>query len=381
MTKKRKFTIRTLFNDIHLWLGFISGIVIFLVCLSGTILTYEHEIKELFSEEMVVTPSGERKSLESLKNSLSNNVKGDITGVTIPSEANKPYEFKVKTSPKDRRGTTFFVNPYTEEFSKTEKSSVDGFLFAMFKLHRWLLLDTSIGRPIVGIATIIFLILAITGLILWFPRNLKWKYIKAGFKIKTAAKWKRINFDLHNTLGFYACIFIVIMGVTGLCWSFEGYRDGLSKLMGTKVFGNRGQAAPSAKNKNTANQNTINFDEALQIANNTLKYSGKTNISFPNKKNPAFSFRKYDDSSWSTVAVDMLTIDKHGNILNKKLYKDIPTNEKIASAIRPIHTGEIFGGFSKLLYFIACLIATSLPITGTLIWYNKLKKNKKWYLS
>ena len=58
-------------------------------------------------------------------------------------------------------------------------------------------------------------------------------------------------------------------------------------------------------------------------------------------------------------------------------FKDKPLNVQFASLIKPIHTGEIFGNFSKIIYFLACLIATSLPLTGTIIWLNKLKKKKK----
>ncbi|WP_111879715.1 PepSY domain-containing protein [Aequorivita sp. CIP111184] len=39
--------------------------------------------------------------------------------------------------------------------------------------------------------------------------------------------------------------------------------------------------------------------------------------------------------------------------------------------------GTIFGWFSKTIHFISCLIATSLPITGVIIWLNKLKKKPK----
>ena len=45
--------------------------------------------------------------------------------------------------------------------------------------------------------------------------------------------------------------------------------------------------------------------------------------------------------------------------------------------IKPLHLGEVYGSFSKILYFIACLLATSLPVTGTIIWLNKLKKKPK----
>ena len=47
----------------------------------------------------------------------------------------------------------------------------DEFFFTMFRMHRWLLFDSAIGRPIVGIATIIFLFLSISGVVLWFPKK------------------------------------------------------------------------------------------------------------------------------------------------------------------------------------------------------------------
>jgi uncharacterized iron-regulated membrane protein len=64
-------------------------------------------------------------------------------------------------------------------------------------------------------------------------------------------------------------------------------------------------------------------------------------------------------------------------VLHREIFSEKPFNVQIASLIKPIHTGEIFGTFSKIIYFLACLIATSLPITGTLIWLNKMKKGSK----
>jgi uncharacterized iron-regulated membrane protein len=45
--------------------------------------------------------------------------------------------------------------------------------------------------------------------------------------------------------------------------------------------------------------------------------------------------------------------------------------------VKALHTGEIFGQFTKFLWFLGCLIATSLPVSGTLIWWNKRKKKAK----
>jgi len=58
-------------------------------------------------------------------------------------------------------------------------------------------------------------------------------------------------------------------------------------------------------------------------------------------------------------------------------FADKPLNVQIAQSIRSLHTGAIFGTFSKIIYFICCLIATSLPVTGILIWWNKWRKKRK----
>ena len=372
--KNKKYTLRKFINDVHLWLGIGSGIILFLVCLSGTILTFEEEIKDLFAKEFVVADaSGSRLSMKELSESLSK--EGIVGNVTIPAVRDKALNFSVKTSPKERRGTTYYVDPYSGEYQKVQKSNLDGFFMTMFIMHRWLLLDTEIGRPIVGVATIIFLFLSISGIILWFPKKMKWKNFKPGFKIKLKANWKRINHDLHNTLGFYACIFLVIMSLTGLFWSFEWYRDAGSKVLGTKVFGNRG-GGPKFESALKPGTTEKTFEEILQIASTELNYEGETTITIPSTDKEVYTITKNNNSRFSPVITDKLVFDRDGTLLHKELFADKPLNVQIASLIKPIHMGTIYGNFSKIIYFIACLIATSLPITGTLIWINKLKIKK-----
>ena len=372
--KKNNYSIRKFINDVHLWLGLGSGIILFLVCLSGTILAFEEEIKSFFSEEIIIEATSQKATIESLTQTLKASNNGFVTGVSIPSTTQEPYVFSVKKDLKERRGSQVLVNPYTASIHKVEKTNADTFLLTMFKLHRWLLLDTNIGRPIVGIATIIFLMLAVSGIVLWFPKKVKWKNLKQGFKIKTKANWKRLNHDLHNTLGFYACIFILIMGITGLCWSFESYKKGLGNIIGAEIFN---RSTPEFETNKTLKNKTVSIDEAIGIANIILNYNGELSVSFPNKKNKYYVFRKANDANWSPVTTDNLYMDTSGTIMAVERFKEKPLNVKIASLIRPIHTGEIFGMFSKIIYFLTCLIATSLPITGTIIWLNKLKKKQK----
>ncbi|AFL81206.1 hypothetical protein Aeqsu_1726 [Aequorivita sublithincola DSM 14238] len=377
--KKKKYTLRKFINDIHLWLGIGSGIILVIICLTGTVLTFEEEIKSLFAEEVIVSPTTEILPIEKLKETLAS--EGEVMRVTINLEKTKPYEFSVKTNEEDRRGTSFFIDQYKGNYVKKAENPLDGLFMTNFKLHRWLLLDLKIGRPIVGIATIIFLIISITGIVLWFPnkklKKLKWKSLKPGFKIDWRGKWKRINHDLHVTLGFYTAVFLVIMSLTGLFWSFEWYRDAGSAVLGTEVFGGRG-GGPKIDSKIPQNEDTLSFAEILKITESELVFEGTTVFQIPKDESEIFSVRKYHDQDFLQTASDELKIDRDGSIISKELFSEKPLNVQIASSIKAIHTGTIFGWFSKTIYFISCLIATSLPITGTIIWLNKLnKKNRK----
>lgn len=365
----RKFT-----NDIHLWLGIASGLILFLICLSGTVLVFDKEVRAFFQEELVIENTDQKKiSLDILSSKLEKF--GEVQSVKIPESDAKAYEFRIKTSPEKRRGEIFIVNPYTSEVLKPEKTFADAVMMFFFKMHRWLLFDSSIGRPIVGIATLIFLILTFSGLILWFPKKrIRWKSLKRGLKIKYKGKSSRFNHDLHNTLGFYASLFLIIMALTGLNWSFEWYRDLNSFVLGEKVF-NRN--AFSAYKTTSLKDETISFTEIYQKSKTEFPFQGDVYINFPSTENDVFKIRKYHSESLSPVFYDQLIIDQNAEVLYKKAFKDQALNIQIASHIKALHTGEIYGWLSKWIYFLACLIATSLPITGSIIFANKLKLKRQ----
>ena len=376
--KKKGYTFRKFINDVHLWIGVGSSLVLFLVCLSGTIYTFRHEIEELVEpEKFHVEASGSKAPVADLIAATQQTSQGKVTRVSWYDDASKPFELQVSKSKEDKRGETFYVNPYSNEVIGTGKGPTSKFFMFWFKMHRWLLMDESIGRPIVGIATLLFVILTLTGLFLWFPKKYKnWKSLEPGFKIKFSAKWKRINHDLHNALGFYSFLIVLIMALTGLNWSFEWYKDGMSDVLGAKVFGQRGEKPmPSTP---VASAEKLSVEKIIEIGNKEFQYSGKSVLGMPKGPDGSYEFKKLNADNLNKESSDKIVIDQYsGAILKRELYADKSIGQKIASQIRSIHTGEIYGLFSKIIYFIACLIATSLPVTGIFIWLNKMKKSNQ----
>src|SRR3569833_2477036 len=82
---------------------------------------------------------------------------------------------------------------------------------------------------VVGISVLIFLALMITGIILWWPKRKSDR--KRSFTIKWGSRWRRVNYDLHNVLGFYATSIAIILDITGLSISFDWVREGLYKTV------------------------------------------------------------------------------------------------------------------------------------------------------
>lgn len=403
--KTRKF-----FNDIHLWAGLISGLVLVVVCFTGTVYVYNTEIRESAAKHLyeVSEQSGEVKpGLNTILESARKQIEGNFISVSIPFEANRSLQINVKKEgDQSRSGTTYFVNPYTGAIlgNNAEPTWADNLMKDMFSLHRWLMLDRieqpligelpnrNLGSYITGTATILFTIGVITGLIIWFPKRIKnWKQ---GLKIKTG-NWKRLNHDLHNSLAFYSIIILFLMGVTGPFWSFPWYKEALQKSLGTykeQPAESRSGNAVNPTGTGTANQNpgansgesgnqsvalmAMDLERIVQLTDSVLDYEGSYRVSFPQQPEDLISVNKYKTGFFAPAAADKIQMKADLEIDEVQIFKEKPLNERISSSIKSIHIGDVYGSFSKILYFLACLVATSLPFTGTLIWINKMKKKK-----
>jgi len=387
--------VRKLFNDIHLWLGLTSGLVVIAVCFSGTVYVFSTELTEnaaphLYKVQRVA--GKERMPADSLIEKIKTASGGSVTNAVIPADINRTYQFTAKKEGDslNRGGTTYFVDPYSGEITGTskEKNGTKEFMSTMFSLHRWLLLDRvkkpifksvtnkELGSIITGTATIIFTLGCLTGLIIWFPQKIRnWRQ---GLRVKWNAGWKRINHDLHNSLAFYALIFLLLMGLTGPQWSFEWYRNGLQKTLGTyKPKDAPKEKAPKSKPVENS-VGSLSIADYIREAKKQLAYEGNYNITLPADPTAVAVITKTKVGFFAPAAGDRITIDQYsGNVVKLDIFKNKPFNERVAGSIKAIHVGNVYGTFTKWLYFLACLIATSLPITGTMIWLNKMKKKNR----
>ncbi len=226
-----------LFRKIHLWISVPFGIIITLICFSGAMLIFEPEITRAIKHdvyyvaEVKEAPLPMATLMENVKATLPDSVA--ISGVTVFDDADRAYQVNL-TKP---RRASLFVDQYTGTI--TGRYERLGFFSTMFKLHRWLLDSANphgdgvkVGKLLVGISTLIFVLALITGVVIWWPRARK--NLKRSLSIRFNDGWRGFWKGLHVAGGMYALLLVLAMALTGLTWSFNWYRTAFYAVCGVE---------------------------------------------------------------------------------------------------------------------------------------------------
>jgi uncharacterized iron-regulated membrane protein len=382
---------KVFFRRIHLYLSFAAGLVILVACATGAILVFEKDLQMAFNKDRYyVEAAGTKLSADSLVKAVKSSFPAaKVNGIKLyeatdrsaevsvafppkkeaKAETQKPKE-GAKAAPQRNPGFTIFINPYTGKVLEKYSYSESNF-YTVFALHRWLLGgNNSIGKTIVGISTFLFLFILLTGIILWWPKTKK--ILKQRLNVKWNASWKRINHDLHLVFGFYSAIFLFIFAFTGLAWSFEWFNNGIYKVTGSPI-------KPPAPPKSTyvADSKKISFDKALTVAQTVYPAAEFYNISLPKDSTDAVNVTTLGHDAAHESATDVVYIDQYSaTVLGKMTFGDRSLGAQVRSTFKPVHTGSIWGTPSKIIAFIVCLLGTTFPVTGTIMWYNRTRKKK-----
>nr|WP_158655558.1 PepSY-associated TM helix domain-containing protein [Sphingobacterium sp. HMA12] len=359
---------KNIFHQLHLYFGLLFGIIFLIICITGMLLTFEKELTPLiWKKEQQVEVQSARLTLDviSIKAKAIFPDKR-LFRIEVPSDPSR--SLRIQYGSKKEKYWYAYLNPYTGEvLSKGQQNT--RFFQKVLDIHRFLLMD-KIGATITGISAIVALLLSISGLYLWWPKN---KHIlKQRLKIKMSASTKRKVWDFHAVGGFYAAFFLFIFTLTGLTWSFNWYNEQFFKLFGTSK-------AEKEKVKNIETRIPTEFSPLHVIykhINTLYPQPGNILITFPENDNLAISVTK-ESFAGSLLRINQAYFDsKSGLMIKNNPMNSLPMAEQMRKMIKPIHIGSVFGLPSKIIMFLAVTLAASLPITGVWIWLNKRNKKK-----
>lgn len=368
---------KSFIRTIHLFLSLVSGLFIMIACFTGAILVFEEELQHSLHHERYYVKEQKEVQLPitvvtaTLKQQLPD---AKIGGVKIYSEPSRTLEYSIKlpevkkaNAPKDEgKRVTAFVDPYTAQIIEVYTYG-DSYFYTIMALHRWLLGD-DIGKLIMGTATLLFLFIMITGVILWWPKTKV--ILKQRVSIMWSAGWKRISRDFHYTLGIYSVLFLFIFAFTALVWSFQWFNDGIYVITKSSK-----EPIKAPKSEIVDSVSQVSVDAVLSDIYTRVPKAVFYNVSIPTDSTGSFGVNVLQNGAPHANATDNHYYDQYsGEYIKTVTFGERPLGQQVRAAVKPIHTSSIWGLPSKILGFIVCVFGTTFPITGVIMWLSRIKK-------
>lgn len=357
---------------VHRWLGIVSGLLLVFVALTGSMLAFEDEGRDYLEHDYyhITHPAGERLSLDQMVDTFRlYNPKIKINSIRFKEKADAAVVFFTKEK-------FVFINPYTSRVTATVPVNRD-FFYVVRMLHTSLMLG-DVGKTIVHINVLLFFIICLSGLVMWWPR--RWNLFRSAVSIKTSGSRKRVNYDLHRALGFYALPILLIISFTGLFMASDITKNFVSFITRSPIPGKEESITvtkPASAGAGAGHRH-YSLDSTYAYARTHYPGAQETFVVPATKETPIRIVMRYP----YTIVRNQNTLYFNpwdGSLVKADLYTDYNAYDKMARSNYNLHTGKIgpLGLFSKILYCLVALIAASLPITGFCIWMGKKKKKKR----
>ncbi|WP_198304798.1 PepSY-associated TM helix domain-containing protein [Arcobacter vandammei] len=400
---------KSVWFQIHWFFGFVFGILLLLVGVSGAVLSYEKEILRAINKDtyFVQVPQNQERLSEAeiLKIYVEKNPSEKINSIGFSTQKDTSVTLNIAKEG-ERKGLTIYLNPYTAEVLP-DVVGKDFFMF-FFSLHRWLAMDgdfRSIGKNAVALATIAAIILTIGGVIVYWGRikNNFFKSFTFSFKHKNRAFLS----TMHSALGMWVVPFFLLMCLTGLYWSYDWYRGAMYSVFGVEqpkreapaqqpaqqnqqkqAQGERPQAGqgqqraerPQGENRQNTPQVIVYEDikQTVEIFNKNVArdYKNASLRLTPSKEGTYTISYLYADATHFRESNSMEIDFKNQKVTKEAKFEDKKLNEQIMSSILPLHSGEYFGWFGQLAYFISSALMALFVITGYMLYYDRWKKKR-----
>ncbi len=223
---------RTLFWC-HLACGVTAGVVVFIMCVTGVALTYQRQMQywaDTRDYRGAPTPGARRASATALLAAAqAADPSATPTAITYRADPSLPVAIAIGQR-------TLYVNPYTAMvYGEGRGQTMRQFFSTMTAWHRYLGRageSRATGRFFTGISNALFLILALTGMYLWWPKSLTWTQVRNVMWFRRGMPAKARDFNWHNTIGFWSALPLVVMIFSGVVMSYPWANNMVYRVMG-----------------------------------------------------------------------------------------------------------------------------------------------------
>ncbi|QNI36289.1 PepSY-associated TM helix domain-containing protein [Edaphobacter albus] len=367
----RKLWLRRTLFQIHLWAGVLLSLYLIVIALTGAILVFEDELTSAtLPAAFHPYDSAETAPVTKVVNDFRAKFPdAKIEYLALPTRS--VPAFQVRGVDAQKHEFNVMGDPVTGILEPASRN----WLNVVHDLHIYLLLGEEHGVQVNGIGAAILLLLAATGLALWWPGIRIWT---RGLGVSFRHSWRRINYDAHSAIGFWTLALVTWWAFSGVY--FAWYRQvGAAVNMVTPLKNMIPPALPEIASQPTGVPRAT-LVQLIEIAGKVSPaghLAGLTNATLDGPTVMALMDRgKPGDFSHR----DVITLDAaSGRVLTIWHYgQNQSLGDWILWAMHPLHFGTLWGRPIKVLW---CLFGVSLAVlsaTGVLMYWNRYL-SKRWH--
>lgn len=360
--------IRNIFFWLHLSLGVLAGVFIFIMSATGVLLAFERQITQFADRDVRFAPANQTtapKPTDELLDSVRRAGFGDLTAITLRNEPRAAMQFSIG------RNKTIYVDPRTGAVLGASSDRLHDFFMTVERVHRTLGAPLgpqtgprSIGRSLTGAANLLFCVLIPLGLVLWLPRKWNWNSLRSSLWFRMRQGTKARHWNWHNVFGIWCALPLFVIALTGVVMSYSWANALLFRATGSPlpVLGRiREDLRPHARHPLVKYK--PDYDQLIASA-------------------------KGLDSNWRTITINItpgnatpVQIDtgtggqpqrrtqyflssQSFDFFRKTTFADNSLGQRLRSFVRFGHTGEYFGLPGQFIAALASLGACFLAYTG-----------------
>ena len=388
---------KTFWFQLHWFVGIVFGLTLFIIGVSGAILSYEKEILQAINKDTYFVNIPQDKQILSTKEILekyqTENPDSKINSVSFSSDKSSSVVLNIASKdPKQRKGESIYLNPYTAEV--LPKIEYREFFSFIRSLHRWLAFEgdtRTIGKNIVAISTIACIILTIGGVIVYWPR-VKNNFLRS-FTFSFKHKKRAFLSTMHSAIGMWVVPFFLLMCFTGLYWSYDWYRSAMFTIMQveqpkratptTQVvqIGQQKEKQSEKEQKSEKQPELISYENAQKVADifnqNVSRDYKNASLRLTASKDGFYTISYLYADATHFRESNSMEIDPNKSLVVKEAkFEDKKLNEQLMSSMLPLHSGEYFGWFGQLAYFVSSALMALFVITGYMLYFDRWKKKR-----
>ena len=367
MTSQR--TLNRLFT-LHSWAGIVTGLLMFIVCFSGAVVVFKHEIDLWANPSLAQLPRSDKPaSLDAVLTQLHTRYPGaTVETIALPDAVNPSYFAFVR-----ERGAP--ANTRTKVALRSDTGTVVGPVDSQLgqylrMLHVFLFFGP---RWIVGFLGVAMLVLIATGIVIHR------KILAELFTQRWGRSFRVVMSDLHKSAGIWGLGFHILIAATGAWMGLAPLFEQSYKYLAT---GTPAAAAPKPARKAAAEATEPVRMQSLDALHATAQQAV-----------PGLQVRYVSMRRWGTETAEAgFTGNLSGHLAStarvdidaatgatKKVHDPRTAGfwSLVNGLMEPLHFGD-FGGLAlKWLYFFLGMTPAFLSISGTLIWLDARQQRQQ----